>query len=137
MTNARKRSDHAPADIGRKALARAAQVRRVDARKVVPPETHLRDGRQADEEDAPLRERQPDGWHQQEHERQQHDARELKDVQQLAPADDDRGEIGEERRVRPARPSPGSVWTPLTVCSCAVRSSVRTCSRPGTTRGIC
>ena len=66
------------------------KVRRIHARQVVPPETHLRDRRQADDEDAPLRQREPDRRHQEVDDRQQEQPRHLEEPQQPAPADDHR-----------------------------------------------
>ena len=54
VSERRRGADHAAADVRGEALARAPQVRRVDARQVVPPEAELRHGHEAAQEDAPL-----------------------------------------------------------------------------------
>ena len=45
-----RRADQASADVCREALTRAAQVQRIHARQIVPPETELADGKEPREE---------------------------------------------------------------------------------------
>ena len=91
------RADHPAADVGREAFAGAAQMGRVHARQIVPPEAELRDRQQPREEDARLLDqREAGGWNEGEDERQQNQSRHLEQVEQAAPADNDGREDGEE-----------------------------------------
>src|SRR5258708_813708 len=89
------RPEHAAADVGRKALARSPQVRRIHARQIVPPETELRDREEAKRRDAPFEERHVRGGRVQKDDGHQDQTRNLKNVQQPAAADKVHGEEGQ------------------------------------------
>ena len=138
VTQRRARADHAAADVGGEALAGAAQVRRIDARQVVSPETELRDGRQADQQDAPLRPCQTPAV----------GARRKTSGSRISPGIwntcSSRRRLmmtaaRKASRMRPARP-PIS-WNDCTradrLLAARGRASARTSARPGTMRGIC
>ena len=55
-------ADHPPADVGREALPRAAQVNRVNPRKVVAPETELGHRKQPRQEDAYVKQAEKFGF---------------------------------------------------------------------------
>ena len=110
MRRQRPPAEHAPADVGREALARAAQVGRIDARQVIPPEAELRDRQQAERKDAPLEHRHAARREDEEDQRHQEQPGDLEDAQQLAAAQDP---DGQEREDHPADQAAGFRYADL------------------------
>src|SRR5262249_51337054 len=80
--------DHPSSNIGREALAGAPQVSRKYARQVVAPEAELRDSQQPCCKNAALQKKQIAGSRKNEYQRDQNQSRDLKESQQLSPAED-------------------------------------------------
>src|SRR5882672_9012007 len=88
-----RRAQHATADIGRKTLPGAAKVGRIHSRQIVSPKTELSDSEEAGQEDADSQHlqiafRKSPRAGKEKYQRDNDQARQLKNAKELAPGDD-------------------------------------------------